>query len=120
MKVILTYSIGSNQFNGQTTASIANLQELLLIRYLQPFTVTEKELGLEARLFNNKVHFDLASFNKVTTDQIMSINLSDASGYASSKQNIGSLKNRGMEFLIEYTPVKPVTSAGQLHGTLLI
>jgi hypothetical protein len=52
------------------------------------------------------VHFDLGYFNKVTTDQIMSINLSTTSGYETSKQNIGSLKNSGVEILIEYTPVE--------------
>ena len=102
---LLTYSIGTNQFNGQTTASIGTCSAAPN-PLLQPFTVTEKELGLEARLFNDKVHFDLGYFNKVTTDQIMSINLSDASGYTTSKQNIGSLKNSGVEFLIEYTPVE--------------
>ncbi len=81
-------------------------EALLLICYLQPFTVTEKEVGLEARLFNNKVHFDFGYFYKLTTDQIMSVQLSDASGYTSSKQNLGSLKNSGVEFLLEYTPVE--------------
>jgi hypothetical protein len=52
------------------------------------------------------VHFDFGYFNKVTTDQIMSVQLSDASGYTSSKQNLGSLKNSGVEFLLEYTPVE--------------
>jgi outer membrane receptor protein involved in Fe transport len=80
---LLTYSIGAYQFNGQTTASITNTSAPNPL--LQPFTVTEKEVGLEARLFNNKVHFDLGYFNKITTDQIMSVQLSDASGYSTSK-----------------------------------
>ncbi|MGA2407769.1 MAG: SusC/RagA family TonB-linked outer membrane protein [Bacteroidales bacterium] len=101
---LLTYSIGANQFNGQTTASIAPTSAPNPA--LQPFTVTEKEIGLEARLLDNRLHFDIGYFNKVTTDQIMSINLSDASGYTTSKQNIGSLKNSGVELLIEYTPVE--------------
>jgi TonB-linked SusC/RagA family outer membrane protein len=100
---LLTYSIDANQFNGQTTASITTSAPN---PDLQPFTVTEKEIGMEARLLNNRLHFDIGYFNKVTTDQIMSINLSDASGYTTSKQNIGSLKNSGVELLIEYTPVE--------------
>ena len=102
---LLTYSLGTNQFNGQTTASIAGLGAAPN-PLLQPFTVTEKEVGLEARLFENKLHFDVGFFNKVTTDQIMSVQLSDASGYTSSKQNLGSLKNSGIELLIEYTPIE--------------
>ncbi len=98
----LTYAISNNQFNGQTTASISG--GAAPNPNLQPFTVTEKEIGLEGRLFNNRVHFDIAAFDKVTTDQILSVQLSTASGYSSSKQNLGSLKNSGLELLIEVTP----------------
>jgi TonB-linked SusC/RagA family outer membrane protein len=101
---LLTYSLGTYQFNGQTTASITNSSAPNPL--LQPFSVIEKEVGLEARLFNNKLHFDLGYFNKVTNDQVMSVNLSSASGYSTSKQNLGSLKNSGVELLIEYTPVE--------------
>jgi TonB-linked SusC/RagA family outer membrane protein len=101
---LLTYNIGTNQFNGQTTASIGTSSAPNPL--LQPFTVTEKEVGLEARLFNNKLHFDFGYFDKVTTDQVMSVQLSDASGYTTSKRNLGSLKNSGVEFLLEYTPIE--------------
>jgi TonB-linked SusC/RagA family outer membrane protein len=101
---LLTYSIGANQFNGQTLASITNTSAPNPA--LQPFTVTEKELGLEARLFDNRLHFDVGYFNKITTNQIMSVQLSDASGYSTSNQNLGSLKNSGVELLIEYTPIE--------------
>jgi TonB-linked SusC/RagA family outer membrane protein len=101
---LLTYGIGTNQFNGQTTASIANGSAPN--PNLQPYTVTEQEVGLEARILNNKLHFDIAYFHKVTTDQVMNVQISDASGYGSSKRNLGSLLNSGLETLIEYTPVE--------------
>ena len=100
----LSYSINSNQFNGQTLASIAGGSAPN--PNLQPFTVTEKEIGLEARILNNRLHFDIAAFDKVTTDQILNVQLSNASGYGSSKKNLGSLKNKGIEFEIDYTPVR--------------
>jgi TonB-linked SusC/RagA family outer membrane protein len=100
---VLTYSIGSNQFNGQTLASIS--QGTAPNPDLQPFTVTEKEIGLDVRLFNNTLHLDLAAFDKVTTDQILNVQLSNTSGYGSSKKNLGSLKNSGVELMIEYTPI---------------
>ena len=61
-----------NQFNGQTLASINgnNAPNPLL----QPFTVTEKEIGLELRLFKNRLLLDIAAFDKVTTDQIIDVN----------------------------------------------
>jgi TonB-linked SusC/RagA family outer membrane protein len=99
----LTYSIDSKQFNGQTTAVISG--SAAPNPNLEPFTVTEKEIGVEARLFDNRLHIDLGYFNKVTTDQIVDVQISETSGYSTSKQNLGSLKNSGVEMLFEYTPV---------------
>ncbi len=100
---VLTYSINP-PINGQTTAGVAGT--FAPNPNLQPFTVTEKEIGLEMRLFNNKVLFDVAAFDKVTTDQILDVTISTASGYNNSKQNKASLRNRGLETLIELTPLK--------------
>ena len=99
---VLTYAINANQFNGQTLAGINGT--LAPNPSLQPFTVTEKEIGLELRLFDNKVLLDVAAFDKVTTDQILDVTISNASGYNTSKQNKASLQNRGLETLIEVTP----------------
>ncbi len=76
---------------------------------LQPFTVTEKEIGLELRMFNNRLHLDIAAFDKITTDQIFDVNLSSASGYNASKQNQASLKNSGFETLVEYEVIQNKT-----------
>ena len=99
----LTYSINSNQFNGQTLGGISGTAAPN--PNLRPFTVEEKEIGLEARLFNNRLHFDVAAFDKVTSGQILNVQLSGASGYNTSKKNLGSLQNRGLEFMISYTPI---------------
>ncbi|MEQ1799106.1 MAG: SusC/RagA family TonB-linked outer membrane protein [Lacibacter sp.] len=101
---LLTYGLGANLFNGQTTASINGNGAPNPL--LQPFTVTEKEIGLELRLFQNKLLLDVAFFDKVTTDQIIDVNLSTTSGYANSKQNKASLKNSGLETLVEYKAVQ--------------
>jgi TonB-linked SusC/RagA family outer membrane protein len=100
----LTYSYNAFPFNNQALASISggNVPNPLL----QPFTVKEKEIGLELRLFNNKLLLDVAAFDKVTTNQIVEIVLSTASGYTGFKQNEASLKNSGLETLVEYKAVQ--------------
>lgn len=100
---LLNYNINP-PFNGQTTAGIAGT--LAPNPFLRPFTVTEKEVGLEMRMFNNRVRLDVAAFDKVTTDQILDVTLSNASGYDNSRQNLASLKNSGLETLIEVTPIE--------------
>jgi len=101
---VLTYAINQNQFNGQTLANVSGSFAPNL--FLQPFTVTEQEVGLEMRMFNNRLLLDVAAFNKITTDQILDVTLSNASGYDNSKQNKASLKNTGIESLLEYTPIE--------------
>lgn len=101
---VLTYAINANQFNGQSLVTVNG--NISPNPYLQPFTVTEKEIGLEMRLFNNKVHLDVAAFDKVTTDQILEVAISNASGFSNIKENKASLKNRGLETTIEVTPVE--------------
>jgi TonB-linked SusC/RagA family outer membrane protein len=101
---VLTYGLNANLFNGQTLASISGNNAPNPA--LQPFTVTEKEIGLEFRLFNNRLMLDIGAFDKVTTEQIVDVNLSTTSGYNTSKQNQASLKNQGLETLIEYKAVQ--------------
>lgn len=100
---VLTYTINP-PFNGQTTAGVSGT--FAPNPSLQPFTVTEKEIGLEMRLFNNKVRADIGAFDKVTTNQILEVSISNASGYDNSKQNKASLRNRGLETSLEATPVE--------------
>ncbi|HEY8510731.1 MAG TPA: SusC/RagA family TonB-linked outer membrane protein [Cyclobacteriaceae bacterium] len=100
----LTYSINSNAFNGQWLAGLSGA--LAPNPNLQPFTVTEKEIGLELRLFDNKVLFDIAAFDKVTTDQIIDVAISNTSGFSNITENKASLRNSGLETLIEVTPIQ--------------
>ncbi len=100
---VLNYTINP-PFNGQTTAGISgNFAPNPLLR---PFTVTEKEIGLEMRLFDNRLRLDVAAFEKITTDQILDVTLSNASGYDNSKQNLASLRNSGLETLVEVVPIQ--------------
>ncbi len=101
---LLTYTIAQNNFNGQPTASISGGTSPNPA--LTPFKVEEKEVGLEARLFNNRLSLDITAFDKVTTDQVLDVTLSNTSGYTASKENLGSLRNRGLETTIEGRPIQ--------------
>ena len=101
---LLNYAIAASNFNGQVTATIAggNAPNASLT----PFQTDEKEIGLELRMFNNRVHVDISAFKKVTTDQVLSVTLSNTSGYTNSKANLASLRNSGLETMIEVTPIR--------------
>src|SRR4029079_14388165 len=74
--------------------------------YIIPYSVSEKEIGLELRTLHSRLNFDIAAYDKRTDDQILSINVSAASGYTGTNVNIAKLKNTGVEVMIDGTPVK--------------
>lgn len=72
---------------------------------LKPSRVEETEFGIEAKLFENRIGFDLTYYNKITNDQILASQISDASGFTRSVINVGRSKNSGIEVLLSGTPV---------------
>ncbi|MDJ1505709.1 SusC/RagA family TonB-linked outer membrane protein [Xanthocytophaga agilis] len=76
---------------------------------LKPMRVDEKEAGFEVKLFNNRVNIDFAIYKKVTTDQIVTAQVSDASGYINTLVNSGQSQNVGQEMLVNLVPVQSST-----------
>lgn len=101
---ILNYSLNNNAYDGQKLGSIAGGSSPN--QFLRPFSVAEKEIGIELRMFKSRVNLDVALYEKVTTDQILGVDLSPTSGYTSTPQNLASLSNRGVEILLDVTPVQ--------------
>lgn len=69
---------------------------------LQPLLSTTMEAGIEGRLFNNKMNFDIAVYNRKTEDDIVSATISSTSGYGSALFNVGEITNTGVELLAGY------------------
>jgi len=72
---------------------------------LRPLRVAEAEVGLELKLFNNAIGFDIAYYRKITNDQILAAQVSDASSYTNRLINVGKSMNKGIEMLISAAPV---------------
>jgi outer membrane receptor protein involved in Fe transport len=58
------------------------------------------------KMFQGKLMVDLAAYNKITNDQIVSAQISDASGFINTSINSGSSRNRGVEMLVTGVPVE--------------
>ncbi|MEZ0485214.1 SusC/RagA family TonB-linked outer membrane protein [Fibrella aquatica] len=93
---------------------------------LKPSRTAEAEVGLELKMFNNRVGLDLTYYNKVTSDQIVSAQSSDASGYTNTLINSGESRNRGIEMLLNLAPVRTrnftwdITLNGSYNDTKLL
>lgn len=101
---LLTYGILQNPFNGYSLGNINNGNSPNPL--LRPFSVSEKEIGIELRMLNSRVNLDVAYYDKQTRDQILTVVVSNASGYNGTPLNLGSLQNRGMEFMLDVIPIK--------------
>lgn len=101
---LLNYAISPFNFNGQPTASVpgGNAPNAALT----PFSVEEKEIGLELRMFKSRVNLDISAFKKVTTDQVLTVVTSNSSGYTGSKANLASLRNSGLETMLEVKAIQ--------------
>lgn len=101
---LLNYGLTQNPFNGIPLGTITNNNSPN--PSLRPFSVSEREIGLELRLFKSRVNMDIAAYDKQTRDQILTVEISNASGYTGTPLNLGSLQNRGIELLFEVVPVQ--------------
>jgi TonB-linked SusC/RagA family outer membrane protein len=73
---------------------------------LVPALSTEIEFGAEMRFIENRLGFDLTYYDQKTTDDILNATISVGSGFTSTSLNIGELSNKGIELVINGTPVR--------------
>ncbi|KAF0235872.1 MAG: hypothetical protein FD181_3179 [Prolixibacteraceae bacterium] len=73
---------------------------------LKPEQVVTTELGFEINFLQNRIGLDVALYDKTTTDQIMSVAISKATGYNTTLVNAGEINNRGIEIQLRGAAVK--------------
>ena len=63
------------------------------------------DVGMEIGLWQNKLTFDVAYYNKKTTDLLLDCPLPHSTGFSTVYKNIGSVRNSGMDLMINARPV---------------
>ena len=58
------------------------------------------DLSLEAGLWKDRVHFEVAYYDKYTTDVLMTVSTPASIGFGSWTDNVATILNRGIEFSI--------------------
>ena len=66
----------------------------------------EFEFGVEARFFNNRLGFDMSYYNRLTEGLIEELPKDPSSGYTTQLANLGDVRNKGFEIVIDGTPIK--------------
>lgn len=88
---------GQNPFRSQLTQGNPTLL---------PEIATQFEVGTELRFFNNKLLVDAAVYNTLNQNQIIVAQVPASTGFSSALVNGGSIRNTGVELLIEGTVIE--------------
>lgn len=64
------------------------------------------DVGFELGLFRNRLNFDIAYYNKKTTDLLLDCPLPHSTGFTTVYKNIGSVRNSGLDIMVNFRPVQ--------------
>jgi TonB-linked SusC/RagA family outer membrane protein len=94
----------ANQAFGSTPRF--TVQDIVANKDLKPEQTDAWEVGTELSFFDGRAGVDATYYNKVTTNQILNIDVSRATGFSNAAINAGKLSNRGVELQLTGSPVK--------------
>ncbi|WP_166670595.1 TonB-dependent receptor [Flavobacterium sp. 270] len=63
-------------------------------------TTAQFDAGIDLSLFNNRINIVADYYDKRTKDLLLDVQIPGSSGFVSSLQNVGSVKNTGLEFAL--------------------
>ena len=78
----------------------------LALDELKPELVKSLEFGVDARFLENKFGFTFFLYKSNSTNQILRLPLAAPTGYGEQLINAGNIQNKGMELVVNATPVK--------------
>ena len=102
---LLLYQVRNYTVNGQNTVT-QNNNDIYPNANLKPVHINEFEVGLNLSFFQNRLSLDAAWYQKRTTDDIVQVSTSSASGYNAKMANVGKITNNGVELMIDAYPLK--------------
>jgi TonB-linked SusC/RagA family outer membrane protein len=95
-----------NQGTTWNSINSVNFPSIRINPNLKPATSNTYEVGLDARFFRGKLNVDLAYYNIIDFNNIISVPISEASGFSARLENGGKFRRRGLELLISGTPIR--------------
>lgn len=87
------YTFGTSDVIGYVPNNLRNLE-------LGWERTTEYNVGLDFGFLNNRISGSVEYYNRLTNDLIMNKTVPVTTGYSSVKDNVGSVRNTGFEFML--------------------
>jgi ferric enterobactin receptor len=99
------YRLVKTYENGALAGTLTN-PSTILNSNLKPEIATSYEVGVEAQFFNKRVTIDASYYITNSKNQIVGLDVSQATGSTSNVINAGKIQNKGIEIGLGITPVK--------------
>ena len=99
----LSPSYAMYKLNGGITWADAGLTKTF--DDLKPEKTTSVEVGVDFRMFNNRLGLDFTYYNSNTVNQILPLDIPQSSGYTKKFINAGKIKSSGIELMLNTTPI---------------
>ncbi|HTE23626.1 SusC/RagA family TonB-linked outer membrane protein [Flavitalea sp.] len=93
------YVLGGGVAGGFSQAKLANS---LLTWEKQ----RQLNIGIDLSFLNNRIRISVDHFRSTNTDLLLNVNVPDITGFSTSLQNIGEVKNHGWDFSLGTTNIK--------------
>ncbi len=97
------FQAGGFPINGQNGFQLTNTTAFPL----RNENIKEFETGLETKFFRNRLSLDITYYSKTSSDLLSpSTPIAPSTGFVAASINSGSIRNRGIEIVLDGTPVK--------------
>lgn len=97
-----SYTISSEMLNNQSVASISKTIPPV---DLKPEMKSSKEIGTEMYFFIDRITLDFTYYHTLTKNQILTVAVSQTTGFNDAIINAGKILNRGIELQIKGKPL---------------
>ena len=101
----LDYALRDFTLNGKSLGTATGMSSIPYYD-LKPTSTNSIEFGADLRFFDSRLTLDLTVYKQNTTDQIMNLPVSTATGRDKALINAGEIENKGVEVTLGITPVE--------------
>ncbi|MCU0334410.1 MAG: SusC/RagA family TonB-linked outer membrane protein [Chitinophagaceae bacterium] len=115
-------NISTNVFQDRsgTTINTNSIANRLANPDLRPELLSEVEVGVEGRFFNNRFNLDFTWYSRTSKDQILDRDLDPSTGFTVTSINAGSVRNQGIEIGAGYTVIRGKDWRWQVDGNFTL
>lgn len=106
-RTIVGQNLRAFLFPGQSTpTAVHSVSDGLGNPLLKGERIQEIELGAEGRMFNDLISFDFTVYERSTRNLITQVSLDPSTGFTNTLDNLGKIRNRGIESQVTGYPIK--------------